>query len=180
MILTRQEKEQLVIQLASEGKTTKKIAQIAHVSLLDIGKIIRRFTGEESDVENKSQSITSRAFQMFEENKSRIDVAIALNLESHEVISLFHVYLQLRNLDRLVTAHQYLGHDLPIFLDLFDKMREEGIVTQPAIARLAQSAVKLARLEEECLDVCDQIGKLNDKKSEIEKGIQQQAHCYVT
>ena len=172
MILTKKEKEGLVIQLASQGKTTRQIAQLAHVSLKDIGTIIRRFTGEELEYQNKDLSITSKAFQMFKENKSRVEVAIALNLESHEVISLFHDYLQLRNLDRLVTAHQYLGHDLPIFLDLFDKMREEGIVTQPAIARLAQSAVKLARLEEECLDVCDQIGKLNDKKVEIEKEIE--------
>ena len=45
MILTIKEKEQLVIKLANEGKSTKNIAQIAHVSLGDIGKIIRKFTG---------------------------------------------------------------------------------------------------------------------------------------
>ena len=47
VILTRKEKEGLVIQLASQGKTTRQIAKLAHVSLKDIGTIIRRFTGEE-------------------------------------------------------------------------------------------------------------------------------------
>jgi transposase len=70
LILSRQEKEQLVIKLASEGKSTKNIAQIAHVSLGDIGKIIRRFTGEETGYQNKSPSITSKAFQMFKDGKS--------------------------------------------------------------------------------------------------------------
>ena len=75
----------MVIQLASRGKTTREIAQTVHVSLLDIGKIIRRFTGEESEYQNKDLSITSKAFQMFKENKSRIDVAISLNLVPEQV-----------------------------------------------------------------------------------------------
>jgi transposase len=91
VILTRKEKEQLVIKLASEGKTTKKIAQIAHVSLGDIGKIIRRFTGEETEYQNKDLSLTSKAFQMFNENKSRVDVAIALNLEADDVVILMKI-----------------------------------------------------------------------------------------
>ena len=70
----------MVIQLASQGRTTREIAKTAHISLLDIGKIIRRYTGEETEHENKSPSITSKAFQMFKEGKNRVDVAVALNL----------------------------------------------------------------------------------------------------
>ena len=51
-------------------------------------------------------------------------------------------------------------------------MLEEGIVTQPAMARFVQSAGKLARLEEDSLSLCEQIGMLNDKKIEIEKDIE--------
>ena len=47
MILTRQQKEDLVIKLAEEGKSTRFIAESAHVSLKDIGTIIRRYTGED-------------------------------------------------------------------------------------------------------------------------------------
>ncbi len=46
MLITRQEKERRVIKLAEEGKTTMDIAKEVHVSLKDIGKIIRTTTGD--------------------------------------------------------------------------------------------------------------------------------------
>ena len=109
---------------------------------------------------------------MFKEGKNRVDVAIALNLETFEVVDLFHDYLKLSNLDELVTTHAYLEDDLSMFLDLFYKMKDEGIVTQSAIAMFVQSAVKLARLEEESLKVCGQIGRLNDKEVELEREVE--------
>ena len=163
MILKKEEKERLVIQLAMEGKSTKTIDQIAHVSLKDIGTISRRYNGE-TEYQNTDPSVTSKAFSMFKDGKNRIDVAIALNLESFDVKSLFHDYLELSNLDDLVITYDYLGSNLSIFLDLFEMMREEGILNQLAITRFVQAAGKLARLEEECLSLCEQIGMLNDKK----------------
>ena len=109
---------------------------------------------------------------MFKDGKNRVDIAIALNLESYDVISLFHDYLKLSNLDNQVTTYDYLGNSLPTFLDLFDNMRKEGIVTQPAIARLVQSTGRLARLEEESLKICEQIRRLSDKKTEIKNAIE--------
>ena len=108
---------------------------------------------------------------MFKEGKSRVDVVIALNLETFEIISLFHDYLKLYDIDKLVTVYDYLGSDLSIFLNLFDRMNDEGILTQPAIAMLVQSAEKLARLEEESLKVYGQIGRLNNKKFELEREV---------
>ena len=110
---------------------------------------------------------------MFKDNKNRVDVALALNLGSFEAIDLFHDYLKLSNLDSLVAAHEYLGRNLPLFLDLFDRMKDEGIVTQPSIARFVQSAGKLARLEDESLKLCEQIGGLNDKKNEVGEDIEE-------
>jgi hypothetical protein len=49
VILTRKEKASLVIKLAEAGKTTRHIAQVAHVSLKDIGTVLRRYTGEEGE-----------------------------------------------------------------------------------------------------------------------------------
>ena len=42
MILTREEKERLVLDLYNEGKSTREIAQIAHMSFRDIGAIIEK------------------------------------------------------------------------------------------------------------------------------------------
>ncbi len=132
-----------------EVKSTKTMAKLPHVPLKDIETIIRNYNGEETEYQNKTLSVTSKDFQMFKEGKSRVDVAIELDIESYEAISVFHDYLQLINLDRLVTTYQYLGNNLSRFLKLFDMMKEKGIVTQPAMARFVQSTEKLARLEEE-------------------------------
>ena len=82
-----------MIQLASQGRTTREIAKTVHVSLLDIGKIIRRFTGEETEHQSKPQTVPSKAFQMFKDNKSRVEAAIALNLEAADIVALFEDYL---------------------------------------------------------------------------------------
>jgi len=42
LLLSRKEKEQLVIKLAQEGKTTRVIAKQVHISLRDIGSIIHK------------------------------------------------------------------------------------------------------------------------------------------
>ena len=172
MILTRKEKESLVIQLASRGKTTREIAQTVHVSLLDIGKIIRRFTGEESEYQNKDLSITSKAFQMFKENKSRVDVAIALNLEADDVVTLYEDYLKLLNFDRLIAIYKDLGNDIYLLDHLFHEMKWEGIANKNKISRFVEMAGRLARLDEEELKICDEIGRLNSKKFELDKEIE--------
>jgi hypothetical protein len=172
MILKKEEKERLVLKLAMENNNYRTISKIAHVSFIDIGKIIRKYNGE-TEYQNTDPSVTSKAFQMFKEGKNRVDVAIALNLESFDVMKFFREYLELSNLDELVTTYDYLGNKLSIFLDLFGRMKDEGILSQPAIARFVQSAGKLARLEEESLEICGQIGRLNDKKAEITEEIDQ-------
>ena len=40
MVLTREQKERLVLDLYNQGKSTREIAQIAHMSFRDIGFII--------------------------------------------------------------------------------------------------------------------------------------------
>ena len=91
-----------------QNKNYRTISKIAHVSFIDIGKIIRKYNGQELEYQNTDPSITSKAFQMFKENKNRVDVAIALNLESDHVVTLFEDYLKLLNFDRLITLYKDL------------------------------------------------------------------------
>ncbi len=87
--------------MAKEGKSTRQIAEAAHVSLKDIGTIIRRYTGEDEEAADKPLSITSRAFKLFRENNSLVDVAISLNMEADEVFGLHSDYLRLTNMEKL-------------------------------------------------------------------------------
>jgi hypothetical protein len=171
LILKKEDKEQLVIKLAMEGKNARTIAQVVHVSLKDIGTIIRKFTGEQPEYQNKSPSITSKAFQMFKDNKSRVDVSIALNLEANDVVTLFEDYMLLLNLDKLMAIYRDLGDGIYLLDYLFHHMKHEGIATKNAISRFTEMAGRLTRIDEEELKLCHQIGKLNSKMFELEREI---------
>ena len=74
MLITRTEKEKQVIKLAEDGKTTRDIAKVAHISLKDIGKIIRKAAGDsdsQDEKEKRSLSPYAKAFQMFKEPACR-------------------------------------------------------------------------------------------------------------
>lgn len=46
MLVSRKEKDKLVIKLAEEEKSTREIAKSIHLSFRDIGVIIRKATGD--------------------------------------------------------------------------------------------------------------------------------------
>ena len=45
----------MVIELANEGKTTREIAKQVHISLKDIGKILRKITGDDDSPTEKEK-----------------------------------------------------------------------------------------------------------------------------
>lgn len=145
--------------------------KIVHVSLKDIRTFIGKYHGEEQDYQNNTPSVTSKALQMFKENKSRIDVAIALNLQAEDAVTLFEDYLSLINFDRLMTIYKDLGNDAYLLYCLFHHLKWEGIATKDGISNFLDMAGRLIRLDEELLKLCEQLGRLNDKKSRDRKNI---------
>ena len=146
MILTRKEKEGLVIKLAEEGKTAKDIAQVAHVSLKDIGTIIRTYTGEneESPYREKGLSTCSRAFRLFKEGKSLVDVAIAMEIDTDRTMGLYNDYLRLLNLQKLMSMYKELGDDGLYFLNyLYNQIKYEGLATKKDIHGILGAAGEL-------------------------------------
>ena len=82
--MTREEREEYVIRLYKENNSIRQIAALVHMSFRNIGAIINkvklqaeRERGYTTDEEPKSPE--SRAFKMFSEGKSPIEVAIALD-----------------------------------------------------------------------------------------------------
>jgi transposase len=71
MILTRHEKEKLIVELYDQGKNYKEIAKIARVSVRDIRPIL-----EKEEKEREKQL----AYRLFSEGKTPLDVQIELNL----------------------------------------------------------------------------------------------------
>ena len=141
MILSRKQKEALVIKLANEGKTTREIAKEVHISPKDIGEIIRTITGDNSlsderkeELERQKQaerlknsSSYAQAFQMFRDKKALSEVVVALDLKADIVTDYYSDYLCLINLKKLVVIYCELKDDLSFFLYLYRRIKDEGI-----------------------------------------------------
>ncbi len=171
MILNRQQKELLVLKLAEEGKSTRQIAEAVHISLKDIGTIIRRYTGEDEEAAEKSMSITSRAFKLFKENKNLVDVAISLNLDAHEVLDLHTDYLRLANKNKLMSIYFELGDEIHLLAWLYDKLKMYGLVNKKDIHNILQQEDKLKNLDKELYETAETIGRLNSLKIHLKKEI---------
>ena len=148
MLISKKEKEKLVIQFAHEDKTTREIAKQVHISLRDIGAIIRKETGDdkedliakerqkqddEQQKEKEKQkrlkflSPYARSFQMFKDRKPLEDVAIELDLDTDTVLFYYEDYLRLLKMGWLVKIYKDLRNDFPLFIYLYKRIKKEGL-----------------------------------------------------
>ncbi len=75
---------------------------------------------------------------MFKGNKSQVDVTIALNLNSDDVVTLFKDYMRLLNLNKVTAIYKELGDGIYLLDQLFDEMKWEGIATKNVISRFTE------------------------------------------
>jgi hypothetical protein len=129
MVLTRSEKEELVIQLYEEGKTIREIAKEVRMSFGPIGKIIRKVTGDSSKDNNNehTKSRETEALKLFQEGKAPVEVATILDISSDETENLYLGYLRLKNLHDFVLIYKELKYRLPSFIKLYRMLRIAGI-----------------------------------------------------
>ena len=138
IIAHKQKKENIVIELANEGKTTRDIAKEVHISLKDIGMIITKVTGdddrsgEKESMEEKKQKwlksllYYAQAFQRFKDGKSLVDVAIEIDQESITVLNYYRDYLRLTRMKGLIVASMcQLKDDFLLFICLYQS-KERG------------------------------------------------------
>ena len=145
MLISKKEKEKLVIQLAHEGKTTREIAKHVHISLRDIGTIIHKETGDDELATTEKQKVDelkkekekqerlkylstyAKSFQMFKDRKPFEDVAIELDLDTDTVLFFYEDNLRLLKINWLVKIYKDLKEDFPLFIHLYKRVKEEGL-----------------------------------------------------
>src|SRR5215216_5737356 len=112
MFLSREEKERQVIDLYSQGKTYRQIAEEVRISPNDIHTILKKKEEEKNNsivTNNKKQptsSIATGAYKLFNEKKTTVEVAIALNLTEPRVSKMYREYWKLRGLDILYLIYK--------------------------------------------------------------------------
>ena len=78
MVLSRQQRERLVLELYNQGKNTREIAEEARMSFSAIGAILKKAT-QEKEVQGEQElelSLAFQAYKLFSERRTLAQVAI--------------------------------------------------------------------------------------------------------
>ena len=97
--MDKKQKEALVLAMLEKGESYRDIAQKAKVSPNTIKMLANRAGLDEST------SISSRAFELYVQQKTPVEVAIALNLEAEKAINYYHQYFMLLGITEFTKAY---------------------------------------------------------------------------
>jgi transposase len=172
MFMSRDEKERCVIDLYSQGKTYRQIAEEVRISPNDIHTILKKKEEEKNNnaVTNKQQqpssSLATKAYELLSQGKTLLQVAITLNIKQSEVTKYYKEYCKLKRLHKLYCAYTDLGDEgIGDFLKLHKLSKKEGI-SRKQVVKLLQLADEtnpsgLSQLEKRRKWLIDEIHELD-------------------
>jgi Mg/Co/Ni transporter MgtE len=138
--LDRKELEDYVIDLYhNQNKTFREIKKIVRKSPRDIRAIL-----EKVEPERASLSPSSRAYRMFVEGSTPIQVAIVLNLRENQVSELYKEYWILNGMYHLNQIYEEIRYDIWSVIELHKRTKVEGLSPQQ-ISRILKTTTILER-----------------------------------
>src|SRR5215207_8485100 len=151
MVLTKQEKEKLILDLYNQGNTYKQITKIARVSPRSIKPVLEKAekerenelginsqegnngsTGNQNQTQKKT-STSSQAYRLFSEGKTPLDVAIELNIKEPEATKYCRGYWKLKQLHTLNIIYEDIRDDIIHIPKIYRKIRAAGMGVGHAI-----------------------------------------------
>ena len=111
-MLTRQEREQIVLDLYNHGKTIRDIAKEARISFRDIGAVLKKeeekerekkrlennTTTRDSNNNQRGMSLSVQAYELFSQAKTPVEVAIELDLRESQVTKYYREILETKRI----------------------------------------------------------------------------------
>ena len=166
-MLTRQEKEKVVIDLYNQGMTIREISKKCHMSFRDIGAILKKASGEmeeKQDKEKSSLSPSAQAYRLYSEGKTPIEVAIALNLSESETTRFYEEYLNLKQMHDLQMVYEEIGGDIVHFIKLCKLSKDAHMKPEHVVNLLQMSNEYLPLLEQKYKRLTKEIDFLESEK----------------
>jgi hypothetical protein len=173
--MNRAEKEEYVIRLHKEYKSTREIAKLTHMSFRDIGAVIRKkakldAVGETEPLDGddiKSKSKTTQAIKLFSELKSPEEVVIELDLPTDQVQAICLEYWDLVGMGKLAQIYEENRYDIHDLLRLHRMVKALGLEKQDIINALEFAKHgQLRTLQWKTAYLRYQIDKLETEKAE--------------
>jgi hypothetical protein len=194
-ILTRQERERLVLDLYNQGKTYREIAKDARISPRDIGVILNKVIKEKTKQskeegikqqddnndagENKEQeqqqhpSLSAQAYKLFSDRKTPLEVAIALNLRESEATKFYKEYWKLKRLHNLNMVYEETKGDIEPFLKLYRLSKAAGMSVKQVVNLLTIANNDLSVIEQRVKRLRNDISALQFQKRIDERNLYQ-------
>ena len=152
MILTREEKERLVLDLYNQGKSTREISEEARMSFRDIGAILNKAIEEKETSKEQAEKMSqsTQAYKLFSEGKSPVQVAIALNIREPEVAKFYVEYWKLRQLYSLNKIYEEIKDGIGYFVRLYISAKVARMGVEQVIRLLKIANNDLPLVEHKC------------------------------
>jgi hypothetical protein len=156
--MDKKQKEALVLALLEKGETYRSITRQAGVSPNTIKAIANKAGLDES------ASISSRAFELYVQQKTPVEVAIALNLEAKEAIRYHQEYFMLLGITEFTKVYLQIKDNPWSFVDLVKltqnaRMRDGEVLE---LLKIANGCLPRIRLEYD---------RVKEEKNSLEAGL---------
>lgn len=120
-MIRHQDRDRLIVKYYQEGKSYRQIAQLARISVRDIKPILEKY-GADNAIEypdtdgeivdsDSLMPISSRAYKLFSEFLTPLDVATTLHIGASDAIRLYNEYLELSGRGTLAKLFKELSNE---------------------------------------------------------------------
>src|SRR5215212_703877 len=146
MQISEERKKRVIDLYFNQHKSYAEIAQIEKISPRDIYAIIKQ--EEARRQKYKQQELSARGYELFNEKKTTVEVAIALNLTEPRVSKIYREYWKLRGWDILNIIHKETNGKLWIVLKLYRELIKRRRMSIEQVVNVVEIAIhKLPYIE---------------------------------
>jgi predicted transcriptional regulator len=175
-MLTRQEREQTVLDLYNQGKTIREIAKEIRMSFRDIGTVLKKEEKENerqkrqldndsstySDSTQSGMSLSTQAYKLFSQGKTLVEVAIELDLNEKQVTKHYMEYWKLKGL-----IHEEIKDDIAYFAKLYRLSKAAGKSAEHVVNLLNIANDDLPALEDKYKKLQRNVNELESKELDL-------------
>jgi Homeodomain-like domain len=156
--MDKKQKEALVLALAEKGKTYREITKEAGVSPNTVKAVLNRAGLDETT------SISSRAFELYDQHKTPVQVAIVLNIEAKDAIQYHQQYYMLLGCTEFTKVYLQIKDNPWPYLNLVNLAQSSGIGDGEVmeLLKIANGYLPRVRLEYDRLQQ-----EINSTKAEL-------------
>ena len=168
MVLTREEKEKLLLDLYyNKGYTYRQITTELKMSPNQIRDIIRRHEEKDNAIANRKRelSLSSKAYKLYSKGKNRAQVAIMLDIPEPQATQFHFEYFRLTGQDELISLYARTKGKLSSLLKLFDELAVNRGMSIEQIANVVEISLhKLPYMESLYDQAKREVDRLEEKR----------------